>query len=58
LVNDTKTASSKFIKAQNWMVYPFEWQKGYGSFSYSRSHIDAVAKYVLNQEEHHKKKNI
>ncbi|MCC8423822.1 transposase [Mucilaginibacter sp. UR6-11] len=34
----------------------FSWQEGYGVFSYSQSHIDAVAKYVLNQEEHHRKK--
>lgn len=34
----------------------FNWQEGYGAFSYSRSHIDAVYNYILNQEEHHRKK--
>ena len=34
----------------------FEWQIGFGTFSYSRSHIDAVYKYIQNQERHHKKK--
>lgn len=35
----------------------FEWQKGFGSFSYSRSHIDKVYQYILNQEKHHEKKS-
>jgi hypothetical protein len=37
--------------------YKFNWQKGYGAFSYSRSQINSVAKYILNQEEHHKKRS-
>jgi len=56
LVNDIKTASSKYIKNQTWMLFDFAWQHGYGAFSYSRSHIDKVVKYILNQEEHHKKR--
>lgn len=35
----------------------FEWQEGYGVFSYSKSHIDAVYKYIANQEKHHQKQN-
>lgn len=54
LVSDIKTASSKFIKKQDWMSFNFEWQDGYGAFTYSKSHIDAVVKYILNQEDHHK----
>ncbi len=53
LVGDIKTASTKFIKKQSWMPFSFEWQKGYGAFTYSKSHIDVVVKYILNQEEHH-----
>jgi len=56
LVSDIKTASTKFIKKQSWMPYAFEWQVGFGAFTYSKSHIDRVVKYILNQEEHHKKK--
>jgi len=56
LVSETKTAATKFIKKQPWMPFAFSWQRGYGGFSYSRSHIDAVVKYILNQEEHHKKR--
>jgi len=56
LVSDIKTASTKFIKKQSWMPYAFEWQVGFGAFTYSKSHIDRVVKYILNQEEHHRKK--
>jgi putative transposase len=35
--------------------YKFEWQKGYGAFTHSHSQIDVVVKYILSQEEHHKK---
>ncbi len=57
LAEDVKIASSKFIKKQKWMPFNFAWQKGFGAFSYSRSHIDAVIKYIDNQEEHHKKRS-
>ncbi len=55
LVNEVKTATTKFIKQQSWMRYNFAWQIGFGAFSYSRSHIDAVYKYLKNQERHHQK---
>lgn len=54
LVEEIKTASSKFIKKQSWMPFGFAWQLGFGAFSYSKSQTDAVVKYVLNQEEHHR----
>ena len=56
LVYEVKTATTKYIKKQPWMKFDFAWQKGFGAFSYSRSHIDAVYKYIQNQEEHHKKR--
>ena len=56
LVSDIKTASTKYIKKQPWMPFAFEWQDGFGAFTYSHSQIDAVAKYVLNQETHHYQK--
>jgi hypothetical protein len=34
----------------------FNWQKGYGAFSYSKKQVSDVIKYILNQEEHHHKK--
>ncbi len=55
LVRDIKSASSKFISDNNWVKGKFEWQKGYGAFSYSKSQIDNVINYIKNQEEHHKR---
>ncbi len=56
LIRDIKAGSSKFINHQNWIKGKFNWQEGYGAFSYSRSNINKVVQYILNQEEHHKKK--
>jgi len=56
LVNNIKTGSTKKIKEQSWSSKEFSWQNGYGAFSYSRSHIDNVVKYIDNQEQHHKKR--
>lgn len=33
----------------------FEWQEGYGAFSYGKSQVNDVVKYINNQEEHHRK---
>jgi REP element-mobilizing transposase RayT len=55
LVRDIKAGSSKFINEGNWINGKFNWQEGFGAFSYSKSQIDNVIKYILNQEEHHKK---
>lgn len=55
LVQEIKTAATKYIKQQPWMKSDFSWQRGFGAFSYSRSHIDNVVKYIANQEEHHRK---
>ena len=35
----------------------FTWQEGYGAFSYSKSQISNVVKYIENQEKHHAKRN-
>jgi len=55
LVRDIKARSSKFINESNWIQGKFNWQNGFGAFSYSKSQIDNVINYILNQEEHHKK---
>jgi REP element-mobilizing transposase RayT len=57
LVRDIKAGSSKFINDKKWMIGKFNWQEGYGAFSYSKSSVDTVVKYILNQEEHHKNKS-
>jgi REP element-mobilizing transposase RayT len=55
LIRDIKANSSKFINEKKWIAGKFRWQEGYGGFSYSRSQIDTVIKYIDSQEKHHKK---
>ena len=54
LVREIKNATNDFIKERRLSPYKFDWQAGYGAFSYSRSHIDSVCKYILNQKKHHR----
>ena len=56
LTRDIKSASSKFINNKKWVMGKFAWQDGFGSFTYSKSQIDGVVKYILNQPIHHKKR--
>lgn len=53
LVRDIKAGSSGFVNEKGWLRGRFNWQEGFGAFSYSRSQIDAVAKYILEQESRH-----
>ncbi|MGB3131591.1 MAG: IS200/IS605 family transposase [Saprospiraceae bacterium] len=55
LVRDVKAGSSKFINDNHLVNGKFNWQEGFGAFSYSKSQIDHVIKYILNQKEHHKR---
>ena len=55
LMKTVKAKSSKYINDNNLTNSKFEWQEGYGAFSYGQSQIDAVYKYIDNQEAHHKK---
>ena len=54
LLKAVKAKSSKFINDHSLTSERFEWQEGYGVFSYHHSMIDQVYKYIQNQEEHHK----
>lgn len=56
LARDIKANSSKWINDNKLTPFKFNWQEGYGAFSYSRSQLDAVAKYIMNQQAHHSKK--
>jgi putative transposase len=56
LMQNSKAKSSKWINESSLLRHRFEWQPGFGSFSYSRSHIDRVFRYIQNQEKHHKVK--
>lgn len=56
LVRDIKSISSGFISEKRWIPVKFNWQEGFGAFSYSKSQIEGVTKYILNQESHHIKR--
>ena len=56
LLQDIKEYSSKWINRKKFIIGHFDWQAGYGAFSYSHSHIDSVVKYIQNQKRHHQKK--
>jgi REP element-mobilizing transposase RayT len=53
LVRDVKSDTTEFINRERLVRGRFYWQEGFGAFSYSRSQLDAVGKYVLEQEAHH-----
>ncbi len=55
-IKEIKVETDEFINGKKWIKEKFNWQEGYGVFSYSHSHIDVVCRYVLNQEKHHQKK--
>ncbi|MCE7066118.1 IS200/IS605 family transposase [Dyadobacter sp. CY326] len=53
VMKNAKSKSSKWVNDSGLLSDRFEWQGGFGTFSYSRSHIDRVYKYIENQERHH-----
>ena len=55
LVKDIKRASNNWINDKGFIKGKFEWQAGYGAFSYGKSQIDQVCKYIQNQKIHHAK---
>ena len=56
LLQDIKGSSSKWINEKGFVQGRFAWQAGYGGFSYSHSQINNVVRYIMRQEEHHKRK--
>ena len=55
LMQDVKGSSSKWINERKLTRSKFNWQEGYGAFSYSNSDLPNVIRYIKNQEEHHRK---
>ena len=51
-----KGSSSHWINQQRMLKGHFSWGRGYGAFSVSHSDVDRVARYIANQEEHHRKR--
>jgi REP element-mobilizing transposase RayT len=57
LMEQVKSGSSNWLNDKKYIRGKFSWQDGYGAFTYSKSQIDNVVKYILNQPEHHKKQS-
>ena len=57
LMEQVKSGSSKWLNEKKYITGKFAWQDGYGAFTYSKSQINKVVKYILNQPEHHKKQS-
>ncbi|MRT93654.1 IS200/IS605 family transposase [Ancylomarina sp. 16SWW S1-10-2] len=55
LVREIKKASNLFIKEKKFTNFKFEWQEGFGAFSYNQSALTEIVKYIENQKIHHKK---
>jgi putative transposase len=53
LVREIKKSSNDFIKEKKFTKQKFQWQEGYGAFSYSHSHLNTVIGYIQNQKQHH-----
>jgi REP element-mobilizing transposase RayT len=56
LIREIKKSSNDFIREKKFCKHKFQWQEGYGAFSYSNSSINNVIEYIQNQKDHHKKK--
>jgi REP element-mobilizing transposase RayT len=53
-VSAIKKSSAFYINEKRWFPGTFQWQDGYGGFSYSKSQVASVYNYILNQENHHR----
>lgn len=56
VMKNAKAKSSKWVNKSGIMDSRFQWQSGFGAFSYSKSAVHDVIRYIQNQEEHHKKR--
>ena len=56
-VKELKRISSIWVKKRDPGLATFGWQSGYGSFSVSKSNLDTVRKYIVDQKKHHKKRS-
>ena len=53
LVREIKKSTSVYIKENKLTPFKFQWQEGFGAFSYSHSSLDNVIHYIMNQKQHH-----
>jgi REP element-mobilizing transposase RayT len=56
-VRELKRDSSKWLKTKSHELADFHWQDGYGAFSISPSHVEALRRYIANQRAHHEKES-
>jgi len=57
ITGDIKSGSSKWMNQNHKIIGNFRWQDGYGAFTCSKSQIDDIAGYILNQPIHHRKQS-
>lgn len=57
MIRVVKNANRDFINENRLTKYRFEWQDGYGAFSYAKKDIPNVANYIETQEQHHRIKS-
>jgi REP element-mobilizing transposase RayT len=57
LMQEVKRDSSEWINQNRFVIGKFSWQEGYGAFSYGKSQISNIVKYIENQEKHHDKQS-
>lgn len=57
LVREIKKSSTNFINENKLTRFKFQWQEGFGAFSYNHSQVGMIVRYVMNQKEHHRKKS-
>ncbi len=56
LVREIKKSSTTFVKEKQFTKFKFQWQEGFGAFSYSHSQLGDVIRYIENQKKHHRRK--
>jgi putative transposase len=57
LVREIKKSSNEFVNEKKYSKFKFQWQEGFGAFSYSHASLDDVIAYINNQKSHHKKQS-
>ena len=53
LVREIKKSSNKYINEKRFTSFRFQWQEGFGAFSYHQSNLEQVIQYIENQKIHH-----
>ena len=58
IVKTIKQSSMVFINLHKLTPFQFNWQKGYGAFTYNKKDLPKIINYINNQDEHHRIKSI